>query len=142
MLQIAVANVHRGDPERHGHREQQERDEGQRIEPDRAEDEPIPDHDEEREVHHRLEHEVHERDTDGRERKDLAREVHLLHQIGVRDDGLRSGAERDGEEVPREQPAQQEDRVIVDGGPKHLRDEGEDREEHDRVEERPHGTEH
>src|SRR5438876_397380 len=82
--------------------EQQERDEGQRIEPDRAEDEPVPDHDEEREVHHRLEHEVHELDTDGRERKDLAREVHLLHQIGVRDDGLRTRAERDGEELPRE----------------------------------------
>src|SRR5437899_1084635 len=137
-----VPLLYQRNTERHGHREQQEGDEGQRIEPDRAEDEPVPDHDEEREVHHRLEHEVHERDTDGRERKDLAREVHLLHQVGVRDDGLRTRAERDGEEVPREQPAEQEDRVIVDGGPEHLRDEGEDGEEHDRVEERPDGPEH
>jgi hypothetical protein len=39
-------------------------------------------------------------------------------------------------------PLSKEDRVIVDGGPEHLRDEGEDGEEHDRVEERPDGPEH
>ena len=139
--EVPVADVHRGDPQRHRDREQQERHERDGIEPDHTEREPVSDG-EEGEEHQRLEREVDERDADGRQGKDLAGERHLLDEVRVRDHRDRARCEGNREEVPCQQTSEEELRIVLRRRPEHLRHEREDREEHHRVEERPDGAEH
>ena len=97
-------------------------------------------HDQDRE-HHR------ERDRlgrDDREGDELAREAHLLDQLGAVDHRARARLERDGEEEPAGDPGEQVERVVRDLlllVPDQAEDEQVDRHQRQRVDERPDDTE-
>jgi hypothetical protein len=103
--------------------------------------EPVARDEDEQQQNAGLEREVHEGDSHGRERQDLVRERHLLHQVRVVDHRTGAAAHRGGEQVPGEQAREQVHRIVRDARAEHARDEGEDRQIHDRVQERPEGSE-
>ena len=77
-----------------------------------------------------------------RERQDLARERHLLHQARVADDRAGRAAEAGREQVPHEQAREQEDRERRDARLQdQLEHDVEDDEVQERVQQRPHEAE-
>ena len=138
VLQVAGVDVERREQDGQPRREQEQHDQGGEHQPQVLEVDAVAEHHEGREQHEGLQEEVHEVGADRGEGQDLAREVHLVDERAVVDDRPRGRREARAEEVPRQQPRQQEDGEVGDAAPEdHLEHDVEDHQVHRRVQHRP-----
>src|SRR5664280_65122 len=114
VLHVSQVDIGCGQHEAERRGEDDQHEQGERDERQLGERRPLPGDREGAEQDDELQPEVDDRGADDGQRKQLSREVHLLHQAGVADDGAGAPADDVGEQSPGEQSGEQVDAEAVD----------------------------